>query len=203
MRCPSLQNRLHCCRTVATCGRAVALRPRRAAYPACINSVDILKIFDNLKPKQSVGHDNLSMAILKKIAPHISSPLALVINQSLNTGIFHSEPKIALVNPVYKKGDKHIFDNYRPISLLPALSKLFEKIVYNQLSEYFNKKKLFYKSQYGFRKHHSTEFACLEFIDRTLHELDKGEFTISIFIDLSKAFDTLDHSILLYRLLWY
>ena len=96
-----------------------------------------------------------------------------------------------------------IVDNYRPISLLPTISKVFEKCVFNQLYNYFQKYKLFYSSQYGFRKYHSTELACLELVDRIIKELDKGELPIAIFIDLSKAFDTLDHQILLSKLKYY
>ena len=96
-----------------------------------------------------------------------------------------------------------LVDNYRPISLLPTISKVFEKCVFNQLYNYFQKHKLFYSSQYGFRKLHSTELACLELVDRIMKELDRGELPIAIFIDLSKAFDTLDHTILLSKLKYY
>ena len=87
--------------------------------------------------------------------------------------------------------------------MLPAISKIFERIVFCQLYEYFDTNNLFYISQYGFRKAHSTEMACLEFIDRVMIDLDHGKTPISIFIDLSKAFDTLDHLILLDKLEYY
>ena len=121
----------------------------------------------------------------------------------LTTGIFPDKLKIAKVIPLFKKGGKSILSNYRPISLLPSISKLFEKVIYQQLYKYFEDSNLFYESQYGFRKGHSTELASLELVNRLLSEMDKGEVPLAIFIDLSKAFDTLDHDILLYKLKCY
>ena len=140
---------------------------------------------------------------MKKISPIILTPLTTIINQSLSTGIFPDQLKIAKVIPLYKKDDQYILDNYRPISLLPSLSKVFEKTVFLQLYEYLDKNKLLYKSQYGFRSLHSTEMASLEIIDIILKDLDKGKIPIGIFLDLSKAFDTLDHKILLNKLKYY
>ena len=93
--------------------------------------------------------------------------------------------------------------NYRPISLLPSISKILEKIIFKQLSTYLNEHKLLYDSQYGFRAGHTTELASIELIDKITQDLDKGKIPISIFLDLSKAFDTLDHVILLQKLNYY
>ena len=164
---------------------------------------DVLNIIKKIKPKSSSGHDKISSILLKRISNHISPTLALIINQSLLTGIFPDKLKIAQVMPLYKKDNPHIFDNYRPISLLPVVSKIFEKIVYIQLYDYMVKNQLLYKSQYGFRQEHSTELATLEFTDRVMHHLDNKKIPITIFLDLSKAFDTLDHSILLDKLHFY
>ena len=98
---------------------------------------------------------------------------------------------------------KEILDNYRPISLLPSLSKIFERVVFNQIRAYFTAHNLYYSGQYGFREKHSTQLAALELVDRITRDLDIGSTPISIFIDLSKAFDTLDHNILLSKLHYY
>ena len=110
---------------------------------------------------------------------------------------------IAKIRPVFKKGDHDIVDNYRPISILPALSKVFEKVAYIQFYDYLVENKLLYPGKYGFRKNHSTELASIEFIDNVIHKLDKSKFPLSVFLDLSRTFGTLDHSILLHKLKYY
>ena len=94
-------------------------------------------------------------------------------------------------------------DNYRPISSLTAISKLFERVVFSQLYEYFHKNNLFYDSQYGFLKNHSTEYAAMELTDKVLKDIDEKNISFAIFMDLSKAFDTLDHNILIKKLAHY
>ena len=130
-------------------------------------------------------------------------PLTLIINLFLITGIFPSALKLAKVIPLHKKDSTVLMDNYRPVSLLTSISKVFEKVAHIQLSEYFVKNKLFFSSQYGFREDHSTELATLELVDHLNSEMDKKKYPFAIFMDLSKAFDTLDHSILLNKLNHY
>jgi len=170
-----------------------------------VTDEQVLKLIKTLEPKNSSGYDNISSKLLLQLADMLHSVLRLIINKSLMTGIFPDKLKIAVVTPIYKgkDSDPHEFGNYRPISLLPTLSKIFEKVVHLQLYDYINSNNLLNKSQYGFRPNHATEYAAMEFVDQTMQELDKGNIPLSIFLDLSKAFDTLDHKILLKKLHFY
>ena len=129
--------------------------------------------------------------------------IKVVVNQMIKTGSFPDLLKIAKVIPIYKKNDTTLCENYRPISILPAISKVFERVIFNQTHQYFKVNNLYYASQYGFRECHSTELASYELIDSILAEMDKGNIPINIYMDLSKAFDTLDHEILLQKLSYY
>ncbi len=121
----------------------------------------------------------------------------------INTGIFPDMLKIAKIIPIYKKDDETQLTNYRPISLLPTISKIFEKVIFKQLYKFFKNNNLFYNSQYGFREGHSTEFAAIELVDKITVEMDNMNSPINIFLDLSKAFDMLNHEILISKLEYY
>ena len=168
-----------------------------------IYEIIVKKTINNLQTKNSCGYDDISSKLLKVIAPVIIKPLTLLINQVLNTGIFPDKLKIAKVIPIYKKGDPQLFKNYRPISLLPTISKVLEKILHKQLSSYSEECGIFFPNHYGFRPKHSIEYAALEVIDRIINKMDLNEIPIDIFLDLSKAFDTIDHTILLHNLKYY
>ena len=168
-----------------------------------IDDVTIKKIISDFKPKTSSGDDGISMKLLKLISDAITPSLAVLVNQSLITGIFPHKMKLAKVLPLIKKPNVFEIGNFRPISLLSSLSKILEKCVFDQVCAYFEDNKLFYCSQYGYRKNHSTDYACVELVDKVMHDLDNGETPICFFLDLSKAFDTLNHDILLSKLRYY
>ena len=115
-----------------------------------VSEKDVNHIILNLKSKTTTGYDNLSPKLIKSISHIISKPLTLLINQSFKTFIFPTKLKIAKVIPIYKKGDPKLIENYRPISLLPTISKIFERVAYNQLSDYIIKNDILYSNQYGF-----------------------------------------------------
>ena len=168
-----------------------------------VSEADTSKILQSLSTKNSTGHNGISTKLLKMLAPSIIKAFTLIINQSLITGIFPEKLKLAKVVPLHKKDDTLSMDNYRPVSLLSSISKLFEKVVHIQLSCYFKTHKLLYSSKYGFREDHSTELASLELVDRVLTALDHCKTPVAIYMDLSKAFDTLDHQILIQKLNYY
>ena len=139
-----------------------------------ITTEEVISTINEILPKNSTGVDNLSTKMLKRLSPVLSEKLMVIINQSILTGIFPDRLKIAIVTPIYKQQglDLFRFNSYRPISLLPAISKVFEKIIHKQVYDYFSTNQLFLNSQYGFRKSHSTEFASMELVDRIAKDVD-------------------------------
>jgi len=130
----------------------------------------------------------------------LSVPLSHVINLSLDTGQFPQEWKAAKIIPLHKSGSTTIFDNYRPISVLPIVSKVIEKIVHKQLMNFLDENKLLSTRQFGFRAKMSTELAATLLLDDIRKNVDKGQLVGAVFVDLSKAFDTISHSKLLTKL---
>ena len=161
---------------------------------------EINNIIKDLKPKTSCGYDDISPKIISKSSPEIAMPLCHIANLSMQHGSFPSLMKLAKVIPIYKKGDKNNVINYRPISLLPSFSKILERLIHKRLLNYLISKKILTLSQYGFQPNRSTELAILEFQDRVAKAISSKYFCIGLFIDLSKAFDTLDHNILIDKL---
>ena len=145
----------------------------------------------------TIGHDGISTNIAKLIAKDISKSLTHIFNLTFSTGIIPDNLKVALITPIFKSNDTMRFKNYRPISVLVCFSKLLERLMISRLSKFINKNKILSKHQYGFRKNRSTEHALTDFIDKITKAIDEGEYSIGIFLDLSKAFDTIDHKILI------
>ena len=155
------------------------------------------KILNNLEASKAPGIDNIKSMFLKDGAKILAAPIAQLCNLSMSTTTFPSECKIAKLKPLFKKGCKTEPKNYRPISLLPIISKIIEKVVHQKANDFLNENNILYKFQSGFRNNHSTA-SCLSYLnDKIIKGFDSGLLTGMILIDLQKAFDTIDHKILL------
>lgn len=162
--------------------------------------IEVEHTIKGISPKYSCGFDDIPSAIIVKTAKLISEPLCHIINMSLEQGTFPSVLKKSIVIPIHKKGDKHIPNNYRPISLLSSFSKIFELIMQSRITSYFTEFDILDNCQHGFRSKRSTTTAIFSFLSSLYLALDKGDSAIGLFVDLSKAFDTIDHKILLAKL---
>ena len=151
----------------------------------------------------SCGPNSTSTNLLIEFSEMFVYPLVSIINLSLTRGIFPSLNKEADGCPIHKKDEKYRCENYRPISLLPNISKIFERVMYSRLDNFLNMSEIIYKFQFGFRKNYSTNHALLRKIEQIRGALDKNMFTCGVFIDLEKAFDTVNHQILVSKLNHY
>lgn len=148
----------------------------------------------------SSGHDSLKPSIVKKCKAHFLAPLAHIFNLSLEQGTVPLSLKYAYVTPVFKAGDQCLMSNYRPISVLPVFSKILERLMFNRVYSFVTLNNILSDQQYGFRKKLSTEMALLRAVDRITAAIDNRQHTIGLFLDLKKAFDTVNIPILLSKL---
>ena len=167
-----------------------------------VTETEINKIVRALKDS-ATGHDDISSQFLKLALNSIVDPLTHICNMSLTEGVFPNTLKVANVIPLYKSDDPMCFNHYRPVSLLCILSKVFEKIMYDRLLNFVDKFDLLYAHQYGFRKNRSTYMALLSLVDNLTRALENGEHVVGVYLDFSKAFDTVDHMILLQKFYHY
>jgi len=155
------------------------------------------------KYSPSKGPDNIDPLIASKTIGAISDMVSEIFNSSFSAGIVPGKLKIAKITPVFKQGDRHTMTNYRPISILPYFAKLLEKSMSTRLTNYIEKLNLMFPVQYGFRERHSTELTLIRIQDLITNAIDNKKFSVGIFLDFSKAFDTVYFSILLRKLTNY
>ena len=167
-----------------------------------INVQEVVTLVKGIDGRKATGLDNIPCKLLKIAADVVAPSLTCIFNQSLLTGIYPSDWKLAKVTPIFKNGSKSDLNNYRPISVIPAVAKIFGKIIYDQLYNYLNVNDLLTSCQSGFRSLHSTLTALLETSNNWCVNVDKGLLNV-IYIDLKKAFDTIYHEIILQKLAKY
>ena len=170
------------------------------AFP--IQSDEIKKIITSLNDG-APGIDCIPASVLKHSVDFISLPLTHICQLSLDQGHFPSELKIAKIIPLFKSNDPSMFNNYRPISLLSVFSKILEKVMFDRVYDYLITLRILYEFQFGFQKNKSTYMALISLTDKLTEALEKGDVGVGIFIDFRKAFDTVNHKILLDKLYHY
>ena len=177
------------------------IRPQpQSMFAAPTNNAEVSNTIDRLNQKSAVGVDEVSPLVLKVAKSTIVPYLTFLINRSLLDGTFPQCFKIARVTPIHKGGDVNVFGNYRPISILSILSKILERIMHTRLTSFITKFNILYSSQYGFRPGHSTADALLEVTEAIRTSLNNKKQPLSIMLDFRKAFDTVNHKMLLMKL---
>src|SRR5688572_15107072 len=161
---------------------------------------EIIRLNRTIRLSHSKGIDDIDPFVASPSIANIARPLSEIVNCSFNTGIFPNALKIAKVVPIFKRGEKSDVANYRPISVLPFFAKIFENLMYERLSNFLEKNNIIYPSQHGFQAGHSPSMPLLSIQDKISEAIENNEYSLGVFFDLAKAFDTVNHNILLKKL---
>ena len=168
-----------------------------------LDNDELKNVINKINVRKSIGPDELDPRVIKNCQEQISKPLSIIINNIFETGDIPDELKIGKIIPIYKNKEKDLPKNYRPITVLSVFTKIFEKILYNRLSNFMEKNKIINKKQYGFRNNYNTEKALCDSINKIKWQLDKGNIVMVTYFDLTKAFDVINRDILTQKLQYY
>ena len=168
-----------------------------------VEEQEVMETVNTCKNKTSTDCNDLSMSLLKRIMDTLIKPFTYICNLSFRNGVFPDQMKKAKVIPVFKTGNKQHFTNYRPISLLSQFSKILEKLFGERLDNFVEKNNLLTENQYGFRANRSPAMALIELTEEIIKNIDNKMYTVGVFVDLKKAFDTINHNILISKMSKY
>jgi hypothetical protein len=182
---------------------SMSIGPMNDIIYAPVTGKELKDIFKSLRNKKSSGYDGISVKLMKLSMPYIRSPLLYTCNRALSTGIFPARLKYSQIHPIYKKGEEVEISNYRPISVLTSFSKIVEKVIFNRLYAHVSLNNILSVEQHGFGRKGSTETAIFDLTNNILQALTDSKQVGGIFRDLTKAFDSVNHKILLTKLGFY
>ena len=185
-----------------TANRYLKNRNQLNFFIAHVSTEEVLKLI-SLLPNKGTGPASIPLRMIKDAADLLVIPLCHIINVSFETGIFPDALKVAKVLPLHKGGSTLDANNFKPISLLSIFDKIIEKLMHKRLYEFLEIHNILFENQFGFRKKNSTIYALIEITEKIKESIDKGNFGCGIFIDLKKAFDTVNHKILLSKMEHY
>ena len=171
--------------------------------PDPCSSIEVQRIISSLDSNKASGLDQISVKIIKAISSYVSGPISDIFNASLLQGKYPDSLKVGKITPIHKKGDHSNINNYRPVTVLSVISKILERLMFNRLYSYLESNNLLHESQFGFRTGKSTQQAIIKFLSKIYHSLDQNEIPLGILYDLSRAFDSICHPLLLEKLKSY
>lgn len=179
------------------------LKSHKSMFMEPVVPKEMITIIKNLKNTNSTGYDDIKTSVIKSVGPIIAPVLCDIINACIHNGVFPEALKISIIKPLHKKDDKTKMCNYRPIALIPIFSKILEKVIYIRLNKYFEKNNIFCKEQMGFRQNKTINMAVYNFLKKIHHNMDNRKPVVAMYMDMTRAFDFVDHKILLKKLYSY